>query len=59
MEDEKKSLRRFTMPWKWILILVVALAIGFGAVVSNNSGTKADFLNVQKFKEGSNTKTAN
>ncbi len=47
------------MPWKWILILVVALAIGFGAVVSNNSGTKADFLNVQKFKEGSNTKTAN
>ncbi len=40
------------MPWKWILILVVALAIGFGAVVYNpisNSGTKAE----------SNTKIAN
>jgi hypothetical protein len=48
------------MPWKWIL--VVALAIGFGAVVCDpisNSGTKADFFNLQKFKEGSNTKTAN
>lgn len=48
------------MPWKWIII--VSIAIGFGAVVCDpisNSGTKADFFNLQKFKEGSRTKVNN
>lgn len=46
------------MSWKWIII--VSIAIGFGALVCDpvkNSGHKADFFGFKQFKtEGSSSK---